>query len=503
MHHAARAVPAALLITLALLMGRTVLAETCDFLPRDIQPEWTYESPQLEGFYVGVGLAEADGAEGRLGADEQIEQARQSAVADLASSIKVSVRSSLAIEMRSRRSAGFESADMDVTRMTETITDTSLRDVMVDQTWLDREHCIVWMRVRISRAEVAAMEHREIHKARLARLDAHYAGARDRSASPHDREAALQAAYAMLDEIDFPAIKKSKTYYQRLLDNLASKVQKSVGGKQQTETLRADAEALLLRAKNSSSSNERKKLTVDAIATLRAIIAANPIGERPGQYDGEAAAFRIAEIEKARNNSCAAQLQYEIVRDRSSSDKWVGDAQAQLAGVRCTRRNRKAHTWRRSFDGVRTTFACAYEVNGEISDWDKPCENIDSFLQSYGALSGADIGISPSKLAELVYNMDKDAQAAAALADSGRVILFLAKGNINQRDNKENPNGRDYQFSGKIYSYLVDNGKIEFDDEYSATGGWNPVSEAMTMDVIGLNVAGRWKSAYLKHLKAN
>ena len=126
-----------------------VSAQTCDFLPRGPQPEWTYESPQIEGYYVGVGLAESDGPDGELGADEQIEQARQSAVADLASSIEVSVKSSLAVELRSKRSGGSEAVNMDVTQMTETITDTSLKDVTVDQTWLDREHCIVWVRVKI------------------------------------------------------------------------------------------------------------------------------------------------------------------------------------------------------------------------------------------------------------------------------------------------------------------------------------------------------------------
>jgi len=61
--------------------------------------------------------------------------------------------------------------------------------------------------------------------------------------------------------------------------------------------------------------------------------------------------------------------------------------------------------------------------------------------------------------------------------------------------------GEDHQFSGKVYSYLLENGKLEFRDKYSGTGGWNPVSEEMAMEVLGLNAARRWKSQYLKHIK--
>jgi hypothetical protein len=103
----------------------------------------------------------------------------------------------------------------------------------------------------------------------------------------------------------------------------------------------------------------------------------------------------------------------------------------------------------------------------------------------------------------MAYKLDKNSSAANSLKDKGRVVVFVAKGKIKNRDNPKNPMGQDHQFTGKVYSYLLENGKLEFRDKYTGTGGWNPVSEEMAMEVVGLNAAKRWKSQYLKHIKNN
>lgn len=491
------------IITLMALFGlmTNAYSESCDFLPPAPQPDWTFESPAIEGYYVGVGLAESD----NMGADEQIEQARQSALNDLASGIKISVHSSLKVDIREQKSSGRAIVDQDVQQITETIIDTSLKNVEVDSTWLDRKRCIVWVRVKISRKVVEAMEHREVQATLLARLDSQYDKARNRQSGPEERDVALKQAYVLLDEIDFKALKggQSKAYYKQLLDSLAGRVSKRVGHEQKAEKLRQEAESLLLKANSAGDADQRKKFTVDAVAKLRAIIAINPIGVSSGTHVGEDAAFKIAEVEKARNNACEAQLQYEIVRDRSKSDEWITKSNQMLETVKCTRKNRKTRTWRKEFDGIRTSFICAYDLRGGIDEWDKPCENIASFLQSYGALSGVDTGLMPDQIVKLAYQLDKNSAAANKLKDKGRVLMFVARGKIKNRNNPRNPMGEDHQFTGKVYSYLLDNGKLEFRDKYTGTGGWNPVSEEMAMEVLGLNVAKRWKSQYLKHIKNN
>ena len=180
-----------------------VYSESCDFLPRAMQPDWTSDSPAIEGYYVGVGLAEAED----LSANEQVEQARQSAVGELANSISVSVRSSLSVDVQ-ESSSFFGGADVEknVRQLTETIAETSLKDVEVDSKWLDRKRCIVWVRVKVSRTIVDKMERREINTAKLNKLDLHYDQAKDKSISAEERDSALKQAYVLLDEIDFSVL---------------------------------------------------------------------------------------------------------------------------------------------------------------------------------------------------------------------------------------------------------------------------------------------------------
>ncbi|MDH5610964.1 MAG: LPP20 family lipoprotein [Gammaproteobacteria bacterium] len=489
-----------ILLILSLMSGAH--AESCDFLPRAMQPEWTFEAPAIEGFYVGVGLAEAED----LSANEQMERAKQSALSDLSSNIRVSVRSSLSLDIKQKTLSGDEEVEKNVRQLTETITEISLKDVEIDSTWLDRKRCIVWVRVKVSRDIVDEMGRRELNAAKLSQLDFHYEQARNKKSSAEERDMALKQAYVLLDEIDFKVLNgnQSKRYYQRLLDGLGSSLSIKMNAIQEAEKLRQQAESLLLKASSTSDADQRKKYTVDAIAKLKEIIATNPIGERDDVTAGEAALFKIAEVEKARNNGCEAQLQYEIVRDRSRSEDWINKSMQMLDTVSCTRKDHKTRAWRKAFDGIQTSFLCANDLHDEVDDWDKPCENVASFLQSYGALSATKINMNSREVVKLAYQLDSNANAAKEnLGGKGRVLVFIAKGKIKHRDNPKNPMGQDHQFTGKIYSFLLDNGDVEFRDTYTGTGGWNPVSEEMTMEVMGLNVAKRWKSRYFEHIKNN
>jgi F0F1-type ATP synthase membrane subunit b/b' len=490
--------------TLIVIIGAITFssyADSCDFLPPASQPIWTFDSPAIKGYYVGVGLAEEDDD----GPDAQIEKARQQALADLASSIEVSVRSSLKIDIRERRSNGDADVDKDIQQLTETITDTSLKEVQVDSTWLDRKRCIVWVRVKVSRSIIKTKQHRELQARKLVLLDNLYDRAGDKTASASAKDNALDQAYIVFKEIDFKALKgvTSKAYYKRLLDNLGKKVRKSASSIQQAEKLRQQAEQLLLQANESSNGNTRKRKMAAAVGKLKQIIADNPVGESSVSFVSESAAFKIAEVEKARNNSCAAQFQYEIVRDRTQSDEWRNKAARLAVLTKCTRKNKKNRAWRKSFDGVRTTYLCASDIAGVTDDWGKPCESLQGFLSGFGAMDADYPDITSDQLVKLAYRLNKSLKAAAKLKDNGRVLIFVAKGKIKTRSNARNPMGSDYQFSGRIYSYVIHNGKLEFKDKYTGTGGWNPVSEEMAVEVLGLNVAKRWKKKYLQHIRNN
>ena len=181
-----------------------VYAGSCDFLPPAAQPDWTFGSPAIKGYYVGVGLAE----EADDGHDAQIEKAKQQAIADLAGSIEVSVRSSLKVDIREQRSGDSADVDQDIQQLTETITDTSLKEVMLDSTWLDRKRCIVWVRVKVARSVIEAKQNRELQTRKLALLDNLYDRASDKTAGAADKNNALDQAYILFNEIDFSSLEE-------------------------------------------------------------------------------------------------------------------------------------------------------------------------------------------------------------------------------------------------------------------------------------------------------
>ena len=488
---------APILLFAAMLHSNSVNADGCDFMPGSSQPTWTFDSPAIEGYYVGVGLAEEDDD----GPDAQIEKSRQSALADLASSIQVSVRSSLRIEIQSEDG----DVESDIEQITETITDTSLQDVIVDDTWLDRRRCIVWTRVKIPVAAIEAKRNRELQNRKLTLLDSFYDKAQDKTATTSARNAALDQAYILFEEIDFSALAgiTSKAYYTKLLENLASTVRRSASAKREADALREQAEKLLLQANNASDASTRSSKTAEAVRLLKSIIAANPVGGSDDRFDGESAAFRIAEVEKMRNNLCEAKFRYEIVRDRSLSADWKTRATQLAEGLRCSGKQRKDMAWRRSFDGVATTYMCASDIAGVTDDWSKPCENMQGFLAGFGAVEAAYPDLNTDQLVQLAYRLDKDRSAAASLRGNGRVMIFVAKGKVKQRKNQKNPSGADHQFSGRIYSFVVNDGALDFKDKYSGTGGWNPISEEMAVEVLGLNAAKRFRKQYLQHIRNN
>ena len=262
--------------------------------------------------------------------------------------------------------------------------------------------------------------------------------------------------------------------------------------------MRKDAEKLFLEAERAKSANLKKQKVIAAIAKLKSIIADYPFG-RGTSFAAESAAFKVAEVERARNNGCAALLQYQIVRDRSDSDEWIQKANDWLGQLECNDKNKENFVWRGAMEGKRISLLCAYAVNGEYEVWDKVCDTLGDFLKSHGALSAKKS--TKSNSANEIVKSALDADDVKSLAnDSEYLLVFVAKGKIKSRDNKKNPMGQDYQFSGKIYSYLVNRGQIEFQDKYKGVGGWNPMSDSMAMEVLGLNVAKRWKARYKKSI---
>lgn len=264
-----------------------------------------------------------------------------------------------------------------------------------------------------------------------------------------------------------------------------------------TALMRKEAENLLIESNKQKNSDAKKQKVIAALNKLKSIIADYPFGQGTS-FAAESAAFKVAEIERSRNNNCAALVQYQIVRDRSDSDDWIQKANDWLGQLECDDKNKENLVWRTALEGKRIALLCAYEINGEYEVWDKVCDTLNDFILGHGALS-AKSALKISAKQTVKSAMDVDELKGIARGNE-YLLVFVAKGKVKSRANKKNPMGEDYQFSGNIYNYLINRGQVEFKDKYKGVGGWNPMSDSMAMEVLGLNVAKRWKARYKKNI---
>ena len=133
-----------------------------------------------------------------------------------------------------------------------------------------------------------------------------------------------------------------------------------------------------------------------------------------------------------------------------------------------------------------------------MTPWNKMHDEISSIIQSAGGqVVTSDIDLSSvaqwSERANSDWSLDKPGSPPV-------VLIAIAAGKLNRRDNAKNPFGQDVQFAGEIRTAMTVDGASDFVDRYRGAGGWNPMGEEMCMDVMAIHATKRWKSAFLKHL---
>jgi len=118
------------------------------------------------------------------------------------------------------------------------------------------------------------------------------------------------------------------------------------------------------------------------------------------------------------------------------------------------------------------------EARPKTSDWANVCEKIINHLNSHGAIA--------QKVTSL-----KDSQADFLVSVSG-------SGAVETRTKTEN---KEFQFRGDIKTNVSHRGGLLLEDNYSGIGGWNPVSEKMAIDVLGIHVFKRFIKSLNKELE--
>ena len=74
-------------------------------------------------------------------------------------------------------------------------------------------------------------------------------------------------------------------------------------------------------------------------------------------------------------------------------------------------------------------------------------------------------------------------------ADADFSVRVFSTGNVKTRAGS---GSTEYQFEGDISTSIDSDARMIMEDNYSGIGGWNPVSEKMAMEVLGIHVYKRF-----------
>lgn len=180
----------------------------CNFLPETPPPDWVVSgSPAIDGFYVGTGSS-GKNVQGPTG---QLAEAKKRAIEDLASSIQVFVKN----EVNTYKSNHEEKKNL-TENISQHIVNMSLGNIQQDGRWLNRDACIVYVRVRLNReiADNMLKKHME-NLTKFNKSQSLYILAKNDQLKLEERLLHLEEANKILKEIDFNALSRSKITQMR------------------------------------------------------------------------------------------------------------------------------------------------------------------------------------------------------------------------------------------------------------------------------------------------
>jgi len=483
------------------LWSGAVGAASCDFMPAAAQPAWVSQPPTVAGRYSGIGVAER---QRKGGFEQQRELSRQAALRDLATSIEVSVRSALSVEVTSRSGTAGELTQQDVKQITETTTDVALRDVTVDELWLDPKRCMLWSRVSVPNGVVAVARDQALQRRQLQRVQEGIAAAEDAGRGFDARLQGADTADALLERIDFRLLagEADRGALRTRIDGIRAPLRAQRANRERVRALQGEAESLLARASAEPNLTSKRRLAAEAAAKLKEALRLLPVGTA-GASEPDALALRLGDLERERGNQCAAKRSYERVAEASLDAAARQRAAGAAAALACTDEDEETYAWRKLFDGRGVTLRCAVRAGGAPRAWDSACARAATFLQGSGAVVVNASGLgAPAQVVEAATRLAADPSAVPA-TDAEWLLLLVADGQLNRRAGQTGAGRQDHQFEGSAYAFVIGAGATEFSDAFRGVGGWNPVSGEMAVDVLGIHLIDRWKAKYLEATSGN
>ena len=477
-----RVLPA--LLALALLAPAAHAAKCPEFTGGP-QPEWITRNTAPAGYYTGVGQAQ----KGALSITDQMNLAKQAALRDLAGGIRVAVRSELNLRETATGAAGKMQSRTEAESLTQTRIDAELADVEADETWMDAKACVIWVRVKVSAAAVQLQKLRELFRA-----------AEDPALVLADRERALEEGRALLPKVDFSAARDGagREYFETMAKRLSIVLANARGRFEMNEKDFREAQELLQQARLTRDIAEQARLALPARELLTKVSSSVAFGKAPDFWP-EQAMWELSDFEIQAGNPCEAR---RLVQDlqRRASGEWQSKAGARLAELSCSPAQQQVSALRRLAYGRDVALICVYKAGAKAEHWNRACADMTSLLTESGAARVSANELSPGAAAGIAESCARGCPKAPG--GEGLSLVFYASGALASRKNPDNPMGKDWQFKGDVKTYVLDGSALEFADNYTGIGGWNPISGEMAMDVIGIQAGRRFRERASAHYAA-
>lgn len=258
------------------------------------------------------------------------------------------------------------------------------------------------------------------------------------------------------------------------------------------------ADLLVNKAAGQSSEIERSKSLAMAAGIYKTLLAKHSNGLTSVFESGDIL-FKLAEVEESRGSSCGAKNYFQQAADSKQLNDRREIARKKSEALRCSPEDMEKTVWRQYFEGRPTTLICYFKASADQGAWNKACDGLNNVIRPLGA----DITIKTQAFSNTQLQALQSGTIPPELAEGGKLVVgIVALGKMNNRvDHDPQGRGHEYQFEGGMTTFLMDNGALVFSDRFQGTTGWNPISQEMVMDVLGINVVKRWQSKFSKFLR--
>lgn len=461
------------------------------------RPEWINSPDAItEQHYLSAGVSHQ--ADAPL--PERLASARQDALKNLSAMIQVEVRNALTLEQTRRQGGGTVLTESNLRSLTETSTRASLENVEAVESWEDPASCQVWVRVRVARAVLEQKKQEGLARQLFTLLTAQLASAQDATRPVEARQAALEAAQDVLPRITLSLVPEasSAAYYSQQLRRLAESLGTLRTEVQSAKKLLDDADAQLNQAAEQSSEPARVRLQRAAIANYRTLLQKHPNGLAALFGPGDVY-MKLGEVEELRGNSCGAKNYYlQAATARQLVDRRAV-AQQRADGLKCAPADMDKALWKQYFEGRKIDLYCVQQGTRPTPQaWNKACDEVGNQFRALGAEIDARGVQLPAAQAQALLQGEIPPELGAK---DRTLLVVLASGKLNTRQEGGSPGGREFQFDGMLWTLLLSEGQSVYSDRFQGATGWNPISPEMVMDVLALNVVRRWQSRFTSFLR--